>query len=72
MFFELVDLEKTFFERETHSLHSNVAIKVKLDTDGGVIGHVPDGLAAVLAPLLDSGTVTSVTGTITGPPRSAA
>ena len=45
---------------------------MKLDTDGSVIGHVPDGLAAVLAPLLDSGTVTSVTGTTTGPPRSAA
>ena len=36
-----------------------------------VIGHVTDGLAAVLAPLLDSGTVTSITGMITGPPRSA-
>ena len=44
---------------------------VKLDTDGNVIGHVPEGLAAVLAPLLDSGTVTSITGTITGHPRSA-
>ena len=71
--FELVDLEKTFFDREAHNnnLHSKVAIKVKLDTDGSVIGHVPDGLAAILAPLLDSGTVTSVTGTITRPPRSA-
>ena len=45
---------------------------MKLDTDGSVIGYVPDCLAAVLAPLLDSGTVTSVTETITGPPRSAA
>ena len=71
MFFELLDLEKTF-EREAHNLHSKAAIKVKLDTDGSVIRHVPDGLAAVLAPLLDSGTVTSVTGTTTGPPRSAA
>ena len=43
---------------------------MKLDTDGSVIGRVPDGLAAVLAPLLDSGTVTSITGTITGHPRS--
>ena len=74
MVFELVDLEKTFCAREAHNLHSKVAIKVKLDTDGSVIGHVPDGLAAVLAPLLDSGTVTSVTytGTTTGPPRFAA
>ena len=44
---------------------------VKLDTDGSVIGHVPDGLAAILAPLLDSGTETSDIGTIAGPPRSA-
>ena len=51
--------------------HSEAAIKVILDTDGSVTRHVPGGLAAVLAPLLDSGTVTSVTGTITGPPRSA-
>ena len=61
-----------FFEKEAHNLHSKAAIKVKLDTDGSVIGHVPDGLAAVLAPLLASGTVTSVTGTTTGPPRSVA
>ena len=64
--------ENFFFEREAHNLHSKAAIKVKLDTDGSVIGHVPDGLAGVLAPLLDSGAVTSVTGTTTGPPRSAA
>ena len=63
---------KLFCEREAHNLHSKAAIKVKLDTDGRVIGHVPDGLAVILAPLLDSGTVTSVTGTITRPPRSAA
>ena len=65
---------KNFFcEREAHNLHSKAAIKVKLniDADGSVIGHVPDGLAAVLAPLLDSGTVTSVTGTTTDPPKSA-
>ena len=72
MFFELVEPEKTFCEREAHNLQSKVAIKVKLDTNGSVIGHIPDGLAAILAPLLDSGTVTSVTGSITGPPRSAA
>ena len=63
---------KLFCERESHNLHSKAAIKVKLDTDGSVIGHIPDGLAAILAPLLDSGTVTSVTGTTTSPPRSAA
>ena len=58
--------------REAHNLHSKAAIKVKLYTDDSVIGHVPDDLAAVLAPLLDSSTVTSVTGTRTVPPRSAA
>ena len=62
---------KLFCEREAHNLQSKAAIKVKLDTDGSVIGHTLDGLAAVLAPLLDSGTVTSI-GTTTGPPRSAA
>ena len=45
---------------------------MKLDTDGTAIGHVPDGLAAILAPLLDSDTVTSVTGTTMDPPTSAA
>ena len=64
--------ENFFCEREAHNLHSKAAIKVKLDTDGSVIGHVPNGLAAVLAPLLDIGTVTSVTGMTMGPPRSAA
>ena len=59
---------KLFCEGEAHNLHSKAAIKVKLHTDGSVIGHIPDGLAAILAPLLDSSTVTS----ITGPPRSAA
>ena len=63
---------KLFCEREAHNLQSKVAIKVKLDTDGSVIRHVPDGLAAVFVPLLDSGPVTSVTGTITRPPGSAA
>ena len=66
-------MRKLFCEREAHN-QNKAAIKVKLDshTDGSVIGHVSDGLAAVLAPLLDSGTVTSVTGTITGPSRSVA
>ena len=62
---------KLFCEREAHNLQSKAVIKVKLDTDGSVIGHVPDGLAAVLAPLLDRRTVTSVTGMIMRPPRSA-
>ena len=39
--------------------------------DDRIIGHVPDRLAVVLAPLLDSGRVTNITGTITGPPRSS-
>ena len=72
MFFELMDLEKPFFsDREAHNLQSKATIKEKLDSDGSVNGRVPDGLDAVLAPLLDSGAVTSVTGTITAPPRSA-
>ena len=72
MFFELVVQEKTFFcKREAHNPHSEAAIKVKFDTDSSAIGHVPNCLAGVLAPLLDSGMVTSITGTIMGPPRSA-
>ena len=63
--------ENFFCEREGHNPHSEAAIKVKFDTDGNAIGHVPNCLAGVLAPLLDSGMVTSITGTITGPPRSA-
>ena len=63
---------ETFFcEREAHNPHSEAAIMVKLDADGSVIGHILNGLAVILAPLLDSCMVTSITGTITGPPRSA-
>ena len=69
MFIELVDLEETFCQREAHNPHNGAAIKV--NGDGNVVGHVPEGLAAVLAFMLDSGTVTSITGTITGHPRSA-
>ena len=35
---------ETFFcEREAHNPHSKVAIMVKLDVDGSVIGHIPNG-----------------------------
>ncbi len=37
-----------------------------------IIGHVPDGLAVILANLLDNNFLTSITGKTTGPPRSAA
>ena len=46
-------------------------IMVKFNCDSSVIGHAPNSLAVILAPLLDSGIVTSNTGTITGPPSSA-
>ena len=54
---------KRFCEREAHNPHSKAVIRGKLDSDGSIIGQVSDGLAAVLAPLLDSGTVTNVTKT---------
>ena len=69
MFFKLVDQEKPFFVREASNPHSGTAIVVKIDDR--IIGNVPDCLAVVLAPLLDSGRVTNITGTITGPPRSS-
>ena len=37
MFIELVYLEKTFCEGETHNFHSRAAIKVNLDTKDIVI-----------------------------------
>ncbi len=36
-----------------------------------IIGHVPDALAQVICPLLKNGTVTSMTGEITGEARKA-
>ena len=61
---------ETFFcEREASDLHNGAAIVVKIDDR--IISHVPGRLAVVLAPLLDSGRVTNITGTITGPPRSS-
>ena len=58
-------------EREAHNPHSEAAIVAKLDSDDRVIGQVPDRLAVVLAPLLDDHIVSSITGTVTGPQRSA-
>jgi len=56
-------------EREGHNPYSEAAIVVKIGDS--VVGHVPDRLAVVLAPLLDCGRVANITGTITGPPRSS-
>lgn len=56
--------------REPYNAHSPVAIVATLG-DGAVLGHVPDRMAQVLAPLLDSGEVERMEGTITGPSRSA-
>ena len=41
------------------------AIIVKL-CDGSNIGHVPDPLAPVLAPMLDGGMIEHMEGTVTG------
>ena len=70
MFFQTGRPRENFFcEREASNPHSGAAIVVKIDDR--IISHVPDSLAVVLAPLLDSGRVTNITGTITGPPRSS-
>lgn len=58
-------------EREAHNPHSGSAILVKKTVDGDTLGHVPEGLAVLFVHLLDSNYVTSITGTVTGPPRSS-
>ena len=60
----------TFCEREANNFHSEVAVMVKSDTDGCVIGHIPNDLAVILVPLFESCVVTSIMEMITGPPRS--
>ena len=57
--------------REPYNAHSPFAIVAMLDANGEVLGHVPDRMAQGLAPLLDSGEVARMEGTITGPSRSA-
>lgn len=56
--------------REPGNSHSPDAIIVKLD-DGSNVGHVPDALARILAPMLDGGVITRMEGTVTGVARSA-
>ena len=40
-------------------------------SDGSNVGHVPDPLARVLAPMLDGGEIERMEGTVTGVARSA-
>ena len=56
--------------RESGNPHSPDAIIVKL-IDGSTVGHVPDRLARVLAPMLDSSDIAHMSGTINGVPRPA-
>ena len=56
--------------REPGNPHSPDAIIVKL-SDGSNVGHVPDPLARVLAPMLDGGEIERMEGTVTGVARSA-
>ena len=56
--------------REPGNPHSPDAIIVKL-IDGSTVGHVPDRLLRVLAPMLDSGDIAQMSGTIIGVPRPA-
>ena len=55
--------------REPGNPHSPDAIIVKL-SDGSNVGHVPDPLARVLAPMLDGGEIERMEGTVTGVARS--
>ena len=56
--------------REPGNPHSPDAINVKL-IDGSTVGHVPDRLACVLAPMLDSSDIAHMSGTINSVPRPA-
>ena len=56
--------------REPGNPHSPDAIIVKLG-DSSNVGHVPDPLARILAPMLDGGVITHMEGTVTGVTRSA-
>ena len=56
--------------REPDNPYSPDAIIVKL-RDGSNVGHVPDPLACVLAPMLDDGEIERMEGTVTGVARSA-
>ena len=40
-------------------------------SDGSTVGYIPDLLASVLAPMLDSSEMVHVSGTISGVPRPA-
>ena len=63
------DVFECFLEPENH--HSEWAIVVKNTNDDVVVGHVPDGLASLLQPLMLSGEVQSVQAKVTDPPRPA-
>ena len=56
--------------REPGNPHSQDAILVTL-ADGTIAGHVPDFLARVLSPLLATGVIQRMEGTVTSGPRSA-
>ena len=59
------DLEIRTFScaREPGNPHSSDAIIVKF-SDGSNVGHVPDPLARVLAPMLDGGEIDRMEGTV--------
>ena len=63
------DIFECFLEPENH--HSEWAIVVKNTNDDVVIGHVPDGLANLLQPLMLSGEVHRVQAKVTDLPRPA-
>ena len=56
-------------ERERINAYSDVAIVAKRRSL--VIGHVPEGLAKILTPILEDGRLKKIDGWITGPERPA-
>ncbi len=56
--------------REAINRHSEAAIVVRSSSDR-VMGHIPDRLARILSPMLGDGHIRKITGTVTGPARSA-
>ena len=55
---------------EANNAHSTNAIVVE-SMNGETVGHIPDGLARIIKPLIRNGLIERVEGKITGDSRSA-
>ena len=59
------------FSRVNQDLETHLLVPENQLCDGSNVGHVPDPLACVLAPMLDGGMIERMEGTVTGVARSA-